>query len=105
MLLNVSERLTALRIDAHLSQEQVAQLTGVSRQAISSYENDQRQPPYNILVKLAHLYRSSTDYILGCTNIRNLNLSGLTPEEESIISQLVLSMSDKNEQMKILKRR
>lgn len=80
----------------NLRQDQVAKLIGVNKSAISQYESDIRQPSFDILVRLANLYRVSTDYLLGQTNTRSVELSGLTEDEASMICELVASMSKKN---------
>lgn len=83
----------------NLRQEQVAKLVGVNKSAISTYENDIRQPSFEILVRLANLYSVSTDYLLGQTNIRSVELSGLSEKEASMICELVESMSKKNKKL------
>lgn len=99
MISTFSSRLKALRKNKNLRQEQVARLIGVNKSAISSYENNLRQPSFDILVRLANLYRVSTDYLLGQTNIRSLDLSGLTEEEAALICEIVVSMSQKNDKI------
>lgn len=99
MIPNLSSRLKELRLNKNLRQEQVAKLIGVNKSAISAYENDLRQPSFDILVRLANLYRVSTDYLLGQTHIRSLDLSGLTKEEAGLICELVASMSKNNERL------
>lgn len=99
MVIDLAVRLRQLRIDKHLRQEQVADLIGVSKAAISAYETDIRQPSYDILIRLANLYRVSTDYILGRQDVRMLDISGLTPAEAVAISDLVASMTAKNQKL------
>lgn len=94
-----STRLKELRMNLNLRQDQVAKFVGVSKNAISTYENDARQPSFEILVRLANLYRVSTDYLLGQTNSRTLDLSELTEEEVTIVCDLVRSMSKKNKKL------
>jgi len=65
MIIDLSVRLRQLRLDKRLRQDQVARLVGVSKGAISAYETDIRQPSYDVLIRLANLYRVSTDYLLG----------------------------------------
>lgn len=57
MISKFSTRLRELRLNKGLRQEQVAKLIGVNKSAISTYENDTRQPSFEILVRLANLYR------------------------------------------------
>jgi len=68
----------------------------LNKSAISTYENDIRHPSFEILVRLANLYRVSTDYLLGQTNTRSVDLSELTEEEANYICGLVELMSKKN---------
>ena len=96
MIIDLSIRLRQLRLDKHLRQEQVAELIGVTKSAISAYENDLRQPSFDVLLQLANLYRVSTDYLLGRTDTRSLDLSGLTAAEATLVTELVASMSARN---------
>lgn len=99
MIIDLAVRLKQLRLDKQLRQEQVARLVGVSKGAISAYETDIRQPSYEVLIRLANLYRVSVDYLLGRTDARTLDISGLTAHEVAIITELVASMSAKNQKM------
>lgn len=99
MIVDLSVRLRQLRLDKRLRQDQVARLVGVSKGAISAYETDIRQPSYDVLIRLANLYRVSTDYLLGRTDDRTLDISGLSAREVAIVSELVASMTAKNQKM------
>ncbi len=99
MIIDLAVRLKQLRLDKQLRQEQVARLVGVSKGAISAYETDIRQPSYEVLIRLANLYRVSVDYLLGRTDDRTLDISGLTAHEVAMITELVASMSAKNQKM------
>lgn len=97
MIAKFSTRLRELRTNKGLRQEQVAKLIGINKSAISTYENDSRQPSFEILVRLATLYRVSTDYLLGQTNSRSVDLSGLSEQQAALICGLVDSMTKQNE--------
>lgn len=99
MIIELSERLRQLRLDKRLRQDQVAALIGVSKGAVSAYENDIRQPSYDVLIRLANLYRVSTDYLLGRSDERMLDISELTATEASIVSELVANMTAKNRKL------
>lgn len=62
--MQLADRLLDLRRKAGYSQEQLADLLGVSRQAISKWEGAQGRPEVDNVVKLAQIYRVSTDFIL-----------------------------------------
>lgn len=64
------ERLKKLRNDAgYKKQEDVARILNVQRQIISYYETGERKPNIDDLVKLAKLYNTSTDYLLGLSDV------------------------------------
>ncbi len=99
MIVILGERLKKLRLENHLQQDQVARLVGVERSTVSLWENDLRQPSCGILVRLANVYGVTVDYLLGRSNDRLLDLSGLTANEAVMISKLVASMVEKNKKL------
>lgn len=62
------KRLYDLRIDNDLTQQQVADYLMCNRQVYARYERGLREIPVSMLIKLADLYKTSTDYILGRTD-------------------------------------
>jgi transcriptional regulator with XRE-family HTH domain len=103
-MIELGERLRKLRQEKRLRQDQVAALVNVTRSTVCTWESDTRQPSYETLVRLANLYNVSTDFLLGRTDDRLLDLSGLTAAEAAMISELVTSMSDKNRKLEEMKR-
>lgn len=65
---NIANILKTLRIQSNMSQADLANLLGISRSAVSSYENGTRSPNHDTLVKLAVIFNVSTDFILGRTH-------------------------------------
>ena len=57
-----------LREDADLTQKQVAEYLHCSQQVYANYELGQRDIPTSILIALAQLHNTSTDYLLGLTD-------------------------------------
>lgn len=66
----IGQRLKALRIEAHLTQEKIAQILNVSREAYSLYETNKRQMNYETICTIADFYDVSTDYLLGNSKSR-----------------------------------
>lgn len=66
---NYYPRLRDLREDHDLSQQQVADYLGMKQPQYSRYERGLRDVPTDVLIQLAKLYKTSTDYILGLTTI------------------------------------
>ncbi len=61
-------RLRDLRTDHDMTQQQVADYLGIPRPQYTRYENGVRDLPTYTLIRLAVLYKTSVDYILGITN-------------------------------------
>ena len=61
-------RLRDLREDNDLTQKQVAQYLGMKQPQYYRYESGVRDIPTDVLIKLANLYKTSVDYILGLTD-------------------------------------
>ncbi len=64
MNMDIADRLQELRKKAGYSQEQVAEMLGLSRQAVSKWESGQGKPEIDNIVKLTEIYNVSADYIL-----------------------------------------
>ena len=62
-------RLKDIREDADVSQKTLAEFLHIKQNTYSQYENEKRQLPIDVLIKLAEYFNVSTDYILGLTNI------------------------------------
>ena len=58
------EKLQRLRARAGLSQDQLAELLDVSRQAVSKWERNEAMPEAEKLVRISRQFRVSTDYLL-----------------------------------------
>jgi transcriptional regulator with XRE-family HTH domain len=65
---NYYPRLKDLREDHDLSQQQVADYLAMKQPQYSRYERGLRNIPTDVLIRLAQLYHTSTNYILGLTN-------------------------------------
>lgn len=60
-------RLTELRKNAGLSQEEMADLLDVSRQSISKWENDKAYPEMTRLLFMSDYFKVSLDYLMRGT--------------------------------------
>ena len=99
MRIFLSTRLKQLRKDKRLTQSQVAKRVGVTRSMISSYETDIRCPSFDILVSLSRLYGVTVDYLLTMDDKKYLDITGLSDQEISVISDMVsLLRTSKTEQ-------
>lgn len=63
-----ADRLRALRKNKGLRITQVIEVLELPRSSYTNWEQGHRQPSLTMLKKLAELYETSTDYLLGLTN-------------------------------------
>lgn len=91
----LNENIKKLRVAKNLNQVEFAKLIGVTKQCVSNWENDNVIPSIEMLVKMADLFNVSTDYLLGRTERRVLDVSMLTDKQIDHISLLVNDLSKK----------
>lgn len=63
------KRLRDMREDRDLQQKDLAAYLGCTQVCYSYYELGKRDIPTSALIKLAFFYNTSTDYLLGITNV------------------------------------
>jgi Predicted transcriptional regulators len=68
--LGLGERITKLREEKKLTQEELAPKIGITRAALSHYEKNRREPDNDTLRKLADFFDVTTDYLLARSNFR-----------------------------------
>lgn len=62
--MDIGAKLKKSRLQAGMTQEQVAEALGVSRQTISNWENEKTYPDIISVIKLSDLYAVSLDHLL-----------------------------------------
>ena len=63
--MSFGQRIKALRREAGMTQEQLAELLSISPQAVSRWETDVAMPDISLLPPLANLFKVTTDHLLG----------------------------------------
>ena len=63
--MTIGQKIMQLRNNADISQEQLAEMLGVSRQSISKWEMDQALPQIDKVLQLCELFNVSADELLG----------------------------------------
>lgn len=62
--MNMADRIQALRKAKGISQEELADKLGISRQAVSKWESEQSIPELDKIIAISELFGVTTDYIL-----------------------------------------
>ena len=102
--MSLGEKIREQRKQAGLSQEQLADILGVSRQSISKWESDIAYPETDKLIELGKLFDCSMDYLLKEDVIEKngAQASGFTEKVEEI-SKKVMTEKNKGKAKKLLK--
>ncbi|RDY22846.1 XRE family transcriptional regulator [Romboutsia maritimum] len=104
-----AERLKILREEKDLKQFELAKLLDLAPSTISMYEQGKRYADQNTLLKLADFFGVTTDFLLGKSNIKNINetdecmnevlevfkdYKGLSEDNKQIIIQLIKKLNN-----------
>lgn len=88
-------RLQELRSARNLTQVQLAKALNVSKQSVSNWENNNTLPSIEMLVKIAHYFSVSTDYLLEINDRSFLEITGLNEMQIAHFQQLMDDVAEK----------
>jgi transcriptional regulator with XRE-family HTH domain len=88
-MVNLGERLRALRNERNITQTELSERIGVSKAMISSYELEQRQPSYVVLIKFSAYFGVTTDFLLGLEKKRTIDVDGLCEQEIEVLVKMI----------------
>ena len=87
----IGKRIKELRTEYKFTQTELAEKVGVTKSTIAAYENDSRQPSYEVLVKMADVFNVTIDSILLNRTGKQLDLSGLDSTQIYILELLAMN--------------
>lgn len=89
MMYDFGIRLKELREAKGLSQGDVAKCLYVTRSTVSGYERNVITPSLDQMIKLALIYNTSLDYLVGLDHRKKLYLDGLSESQQNTILDIV----------------
>lgn len=91
------EKVKELRRKKGWTQAQIANEIGVTKSVISFYENKDRSPSPEVLIKFAELFQVSTDYLLGVEKMQDntIDVTGLSKDEIESLQNIVNALRKK----------
>lgn len=89
-------RIRDLRENYKLSQEELGRRVGRSKSVISSYENNLKIPPLEILTNIAVVFNVSLDYLVGIDKEEMVSIKGISEEQKRIINIIILELKEKS---------
>ena len=105
--MTIGARIKELRNRRGLTQDQIAEKLNMNRANFSHYERDTAVPPSEVLGKIADILNTSTDYLLGRTeldlidvNIRTLarDIQDLTAGDQDLLKAMIKTMRERGKE-------
>lgn len=96
--MDFGEKLKTLRNSQKMTQQQLATRLGVAKSVVSYYESGDRFPSYDVLIKIAHTFHVTTDYLLDLERRRVIDVSDLSEEQIAVVITVVDALKNKNSQ-------
>ncbi|MDE5728774.1 MAG: helix-turn-helix domain-containing protein [Clostridia bacterium] len=91
----LNKKIKELRTSFGISQTELANQIGVSKQCVSNWENDNVLPSVEMLITLAKFFKVSTDYLLGLDKNDYINVTGLTETQKAHILLIIKDLLEK----------
>lgn len=79
---SVSKRIKELRVENHLTQQELADKIGVSRVTVGKYETSKCIPGFEVIIKFEQLFHVSAAYLAGLTDEKGINSDSATTTHE-----------------------
>ena len=96
-MVNFGEKLRALRKAAGMSQTDLANRLHMTKSVVSYYELLERSPSPDVLIKLADIFHVTTDYLLGITHRKMIDVSDLSDDDVRLLLLTIETLRKKNE--------
>lgn len=91
--MTLGDKLAKLRKENNYTQEQLADVLEVSRQAISKWESDATYPETDKLIRICKFFHCSTDYLLleeeKCTENQNIFACKCLPDNQLLMNEVL----------------
>ena len=93
--MNFGEKLKGLRTTQKLTQQQLADRIGVAKSVVSYYESGDRYPSYDVLVRIARIFSTTTDYLLDVSKTCVVDVTGLPDEDVAVVRAVAEALKNK----------
>lgn len=92
----VADRIKALREQKGLTQTDLSNQLGITRSSVNAWEMGISVPSTQYIVELAHIFKVSTDYLLGVDTSATISVAGLTENDVRLVHSIVSHLKEKN---------
>ena len=95
-MVNFGNVFKELRMNAGMTQTELAKRLGITKSVVSYYELQKRTPSPDVLVRLAEIFHVSTDFLLGIKPLKTIDVSDLTDDDIKLLLITVETLRKKN---------
>lgn len=82
----MDNRIRELREEYRMTQLRLSMELEVSQETVSAYESGKHFPSYRTLVRLSDIFGVGIDYLMGRSDVRLMQFTGLSQEEERVLA-------------------
>mgnify|MGYP004641935221 CR=1 FL=1 len=83
------ENLKKLRLAHNLTQQELGSKVGLSKAVVSKYENGLGTPTFEVLVRIAAYFGVTTDYLLGVSGGKTIDVSELSDSQIDALHRII----------------
>lgn len=94
----IADKIKSLREECGYTQASLAKELGITRAGVNAWEMGISIPSTQYIIKLAGIFKVSTDYLLGVTNTVTLDVSGLEDKDIELIHTIITHLRNKEVQ-------
>jgi len=96
MICDFGSILKKLRKNRNLTQTELGVHVGLSKAVVSKYENGMGFPTFEVLIHIADYFGVTTDYLLGVSKGKTVDVSNLTDSQIEVIHRLIAEFDNAN---------
>ena len=90
------ENLKKLRKGRSMTQSELGGKIGLSKAVISKYETGLGYPSFDVLIRIAKFFGVTTDYLLGVSGDKLMDITGLTESQADALQRMVAELRTAN---------
>lgn len=83
--MNIGARIRYLLDETGMTQKELAEILNISASTLNGYINKGKEPDYTMLICLANYFHTTTDYLLGRSNMRSASDQPINEDEGNLL--------------------
>lgn len=96
-MVDFGKKLKKLRMEAGLTQADLAKRLNVTKAVVSYYELHERTPSPDVLIKISNIFHVSADFLLGIDQRKMLDVTDLTEDDIHFLLITIETLRRKNQ--------